>query len=111
MSSILKSDLIKPLCKGNVDIVKISSKEYKVVVSPLEKGFGITLGNSLRRILLSCITGCAITAVKIDGVLHEYCSVPGVKEDVVEIIMNLKKVIPNIIQEQNSKTVSVSIQL
>ena len=65
----------------------------KVIVEPLECGYGITLGNSLRRILLSSLPGYAITSVKIDGVLHEFSTVPGVKEDVTEIVLNLKKVI------------------
>lgn len=63
----------------------------KFVVEPLERGYGITLGNSLRRILLSSLPGAAVTSVKIDGVLHEFSTVPGVKEDVVEIILNLKE--------------------
>lgn len=62
----------------------------KFVIEPLERGYGITLGNSLRRILLSSLPGAAVTSVKIDGVLHEFSTVPGVKEDVVEIILNLK---------------------
>lgn len=64
----------------------------KFVCSPLERGFGITLGNSLRRVLLSSLTGAAITLVRIEGVLHEFSSIPGVREDVTEIILNLKKV-------------------
>lgn len=62
----------------------------KFVIEPLERGYGITLGNSLRRILLSSLPGAAVTSVKIDGVLHEFSTIPGVKEDVVEIILNLK---------------------
>lgn len=62
----------------------------KFVVEPLERGYGITLGNSMRRMLLSSLPGAAVTSVKIDGVLHEFSTVPGVKEDVVEIILNLK---------------------
>ncbi|MEL7658661.1 MAG: DNA-directed RNA polymerase subunit alpha, partial [Bacillota bacterium] len=62
----------------------------RFVVEPLERGYGITLGNSLRRILLSSLPGAAVTSVKIDGVLHEFSSVPGVKEDVTDIILNLK---------------------
>lgn len=61
------------------------------VIEPLERGFGVTLGNALRRILLSSIPGAAVTSVKIDGVLHEFSSVPGVKEDVAEIILNIKQ--------------------
>ena len=65
----------------------------KIVVEPLERGYGITLGCSLRRILLSSLPGFAITSVKIDGVLHEFSTIPGVKEDVTEIVLNLKRVI------------------
>ena len=61
------------------------------VIEPLEHGFGVTLGNALRRILLSSIPGAAVTSVKIDGVLHEFSTVPGVKEDVAEIILNIKQ--------------------
>lgn len=63
----------------------------KYVVEPLERGYGTTLGNSLRRILLSSLPGAAVTSVKIDGILHEFSTIPGVKEDVTEIILNLKK--------------------
>ncbi len=63
----------------------------KFVVEPLERGYGTTLGNSLRRILLSSLPGAAVTSIKIDGILHEFSTVPGVKEDVTEIILNLKK--------------------
>ena len=65
----------------------------KFVLEPLERGFGTTLGNSMRRVLLSSLPGYAITSVKIDGVLHEFSTIPGVKEDVTEIILNLKSVI------------------
>ena len=76
----------------NIEVAEISEdKRYgKFVVEPLERGYGITLGNSLRRIMLSSLPGSAISQVKIDGVLHEFSSIPGVKEDVTEIIMNLK---------------------
>ena len=63
----------------------------KLVVEPLERGYGITLGNSMRRILLSSLPGAAVTSIKIDGILHEFSTIPGVKEDVTEIILNLKK--------------------
>ena len=67
-------------------------KNYgKFIVEPLERGYGTTLGNSLRRILLSSLPGAAVTSVKIDGILHEFSTIPGVKEDVTEIILNLKK--------------------
>ena len=78
--------------KPKVEIVETSSdKTYgKFVVEPLERGYGITLGNSLRRVLLSSLPGAAVTSVKIDGVLHEFSTIPGVKEDVTEIVLNLK---------------------
>lgn len=62
----------------------------KFVVEPLERGFGNTLGNSLRRVLLSSLPGVAVTSIKIDGVLHEFSTIPGVKEDVTEIVLNIK---------------------
>ena len=62
----------------------------KFVVEPLERGFGTTLGNSLRRVLLSSLPGVAVTSMKIDGVLHEFSTIPGVKEDVTEIVLNIK---------------------
>ena len=69
-----------------------TDKNYgKFIVEPLERGYGTTLGNSLRRILLSSLPGAAVTSIKIDGILHEFSTVPGVKEDVTEIILNLKK--------------------
>ena len=64
----------------------------KFVIEPLERGFGVTLGNGLRRVLLSSLQGAAVTAVRIDGVLHEFSTLPGVIEDVTEIILNLKQV-------------------
>ena len=64
----------------------------KFTIEPLERGFGLTLGNALRRVLLSSLQGAAITAVRIDGVLHEFSTLPGVIEDVTEIILNLKQV-------------------
>ncbi|MDI9477044.1 MAG: DNA-directed RNA polymerase subunit alpha [Natronincolaceae bacterium] len=78
--------------KPSVEIVEISDDNTygKFTVEPLERGYGITLGNSLRRIMLSSLPGAAVTSVKIDGVLHEFSTIPGVKEDVTEIILNLK---------------------
>lgn len=79
--------------KPKIEIAEISEdKKYgRFVVEPLERGYGTTLGNSLRRIMLSSLPGAAVTQVKIDGVLHEFSSIPGVKEDVTEIIMNIKE--------------------
>ncbi len=81
--------------KPRIDTAEISpdGKYGKFVVEPLERGYGTTLGNSLRRVLLSSLPGYAITSVKIDGVLHEFSTIPGVKEDVTEIVLNLKNVI------------------
>lgn len=78
--------------KPKIEIVELSDdKRYgKFVVEPLERGYGTTLGNSLRRIMLSSLPGAAVSQIKIDGVLHEFSSIPGVKEDVTEIIMNIK---------------------
>ncbi|HEB59712.1 MAG TPA: DNA-directed RNA polymerase subunit alpha [Gammaproteobacteria bacterium] len=73
-----------------VDVQQKSETQARIVLEPLERGFGHTLGNALRRILLSSMTGCAVTEVEIEGVLHEYTSVEGVQEDVVEILLNLK---------------------
>ena len=73
-----------------VDIEQISSTHAKVILEPLERGFGHTLGNALRRILLSSMPGCAVTEVEIEGVLHEYSSKEGVQEDILEVLLNLK---------------------
>ncbi|MBS4899444.1 MAG: DNA-directed RNA polymerase subunit alpha [Clostridiales bacterium] len=73
--------------------VSEDGKSAKFVVEPLERGFGLTLGTSLRRIMLSSLVGTAVTGIKIDGVLHEFSSIPGVKEDVSEIIMNIKQLV------------------
>lgn len=81
-------ELLKPRL---VDVQKISDTRAKVVLEPLERGFGHTLGNALRRILLSSMTGAAVTEVEIDGVLHEYSAIEGVQEDVIEVLLNLKE--------------------
>ena len=88
--------------KPRIEIATIAEdKKYgRFVVEPLERGYGITLGNSLRRIMLSSLPGAAVSQVKIEGVLHEFSSIPGVKEDVTEIIMNIK----NLAIKNNSKT-------
>ena len=78
--------------KPNITTVNLSEDgtSGKFIVDPLERGYGITLGNSLRRILLSSLPGVAVTSIKIDGVLHEFSTIPGVKEDVTEIVLNVK---------------------
>ena len=80
--------------RPNIECIKIDDENNysKFVCEPLERGYGVTIGNSLRRILLSSLPGCAITSVKIDGVLHEFSSIPNIVEDVPEIIVNLKNV-------------------
>src|SRR3990167_1545628 len=75
-----------------VDVQTLSATHAKITLEPLERGFGYTLGNALRRILLSSMPGSAITEVKIEGVLHEYSTLEGVQEDVIEILLNLKTV-------------------
>ena len=80
--------LIKP---PKLDINLSEDKSFaKIVAEPLEKGYGLTLGNSLRRILLSSIRGAAVTSIQIDGVLHEFTSIKGVREDVTDIVLNVK---------------------
>ena len=69
----------------------------RFVVEPLERGFGNTLGNSLRRVLLSSLEGCAVTSIRINGVLHEFSTIPGVKEDVTEIALNIKSLVPKLL--------------
>lgn len=82
-------ELIKP-SKLVIEPTKRNANESVVVAEPLERGFGLTLGNALRRVLLSSLQGAAITSVKIEGVLHEFSSMPGVREDVTDLILNLK---------------------
>ncbi|MDP3050150.1 MAG: DNA-directed RNA polymerase subunit alpha, partial [Eubacteriales bacterium] len=78
--------------KPKIECVEMSPEDNfgRFVVEPLERGYGITLGNSLRRVLLASLPGTAITAIKIEGVLHEFSTMPGIREDLTEIILNLK---------------------
>lgn len=103
--------------KPRIEIVEIAENNTygKFSLEPLERGYGTTLGNSLRRIMLSSLPGVAVTSVKIEGVLHEFSTIPGVKEDVIEIILNLKNLSANMhvnevktlyIQEQGEKVVT-----
>ena len=99
--------------KPKIEIAEISEdKKYgKFVVEPLERGYGTTLGNSLRRIMLSSLPGAAVSQVKIDGVLHEFSSIPGVKEDVTEIIMNLKSLaIKNTSDSEEAKVAYIDFE-
>ena len=90
-----------------VDVDIINDQRAKVVLEPMERGFGYTLGNALRRVLLSSIPGYAITEVKIDGVVHEYSTLEGVQEDVVDVLLNLKKVALKI-HEGTEATITLS---
>ena len=92
-------------------MLEADSKFGKFEFRPLEPGFGITVGNALRRILLSSLEGFAITTIKIDGVEHEFSSVPGVKEDVTNIILNLKQVrFKQVVEEFESEKVSITVE-
>jgi len=99
--------------RPNIEVAEISEdKKYgRFVVEPLERGYGITLGNSLRRIMLSSLPGAAVSQVKFDGVLHEFSSIPGVKEDVSEIIINLKSLaIKNHSETNEAKTAYIEFE-
>ncbi len=87
------SELLKP---RRVDVENISATLAKITIEPLNRGFGHTLGNALRRVLLSSMSGCAITEVEIEGVLHEYTTIDGVHEDVTDILLNLKDLAINL---------------
>jgi DNA-directed RNA polymerase subunit alpha len=92
--------------KPTIECVSADDNIYgKFVVEPLERGYGTTLGNSLRRILLSSLPGTAVTSVKIEGILHEFSTIPGVKEDVTEIILNLKKLAVRINGDDDKRAV------
>ena len=80
----------------------------KFIIEPLERGFGVTLGNSLRRVLLSSLPGIAVSSIEIDGIQHEFSTIPGVKEDVVEIILNLKGLKVKFLDNEDFKTVYIS---
>lgn len=86
-----------------------SNKRSQFIVEPLERGYGITIGNSLRRILYTALPGAAVIGVEIDGVMHEFTTIPGVKEDVSEIILNLKEVAVKIYREDLSQNIRVTI--
>lgn len=97
--------------KPRIECVEVTEdNEYgKFVIEPLERGYGITLGNSLRRILLSSLPGVAVTSIKIDGVLHEFSTIPGVVEDVTQIILNIKDLRFKLFSEQ-SKTLYIDFE-
>ena len=101
----LASDLLTP---EQIDVVVHSKTHARVTLEPLERGFGHTLGNALRRILLSSMPGCAITEVRIDGVDHEYSSLDHVREDIIDVLLNLKGVA--VIMAGDSATIRLSAQ-
>ena len=96
--------------KPNITTVNLSDdgKKGEFIVEPLERGFGTTLGNSLRRVLLSSLPGVAVTSIKIDGVLHEFSTIPGVIEDVTEIVLNVKGIVAKL-HCQGPKTVVIDV--
>ena len=102
--SQLINDFLTP---QQIDVQSDSPFRAKVTLEPLERGFGHTLGNTLRRILLSSMPGCAITEVQIDGVLHEYSTIEGVQEDVIDILLNLKD-ISLVMHNQDEGVISLS---
>lgn len=97
--------------KPTIEVLNITEdgKYGKFVVEPLERGYGITLGNSLRRILLSSLQGAAVTSLKIDGVQHEFSTIPGVKEDVSEIVLNMKGLITRLHGGKTSKYAYIEV--
>ena len=98
----------KQIDRPTIEIISNETDETygKFVVEPLERGYGTTLGNSLRRILLSSLPGSAVTSIKIDGIMHEFSTIPGVKEDVTEIILNLKRLAVRV-ESEDEKTVII----
>ena len=95
------------LTPRHIDIQEVARTRARVTLEPLERGFGHTLGNTLRRILLSSMPGCAISEIQIDGVLHEYSTIEGVQEDVIDILLNLKG-IAAILHTQDEAVISLS---
>ena len=87
------NDLIKSK-KLKIESDAANKKKAVAIADPLERGFGLTLGNALRRILLSSLQGAAVTAIQIDGVLHEFSSIPGIREDVSDVVLNVKRSCP-----------------
>ena len=96
------------LTPRQIQVQEVAPGRSKIILEPLERGYGHTLGNALRRILLSSMPGCAITEVKIEGVAHEYSEIEGVKEDVVEILLNLKKVAVAVEGRDSNATIRLS---
>jgi len=102
-------ELVRPQ-RIDFDKETLSDTYGKLIVEPLERGYGITLGNAFRRVLLSSIPGVAVTSVRIEGVSHEFSTIPGVKEDVLEIIQNLKQIRGKIFGEEEEKKVRIDVK-
>ena len=105
----MQNSATEMLTPRNIDVTSYDSTHAKVVLEPLERGFGHTLGNALRRILLSSMTGCAIVEVEIEGVEHEYSTIEGIQEDVMEILLNLKGVAV-VMEGRDETTVTLNAQ-
>jgi DNA-directed RNA polymerase subunit alpha len=105
----MQNSATEMLTPRNIDVTSYDATHAKVVLEPLERGFGHTLGNALRRILLSSMTGCAIVEVEIDGVEHEYSTIEGIQEDVMEILLNLKGVAV-VMEGRDETNVSLNVQ-
>lgn len=105
----MQNSATEMLTPRNIDVTSYNSTHAKVVLEPLERGFGHTLGNALRRILLSSMSGCAIVEVEIDGVEHEYSTIEGIQEDVMEILLNLKGVAV-VMEGRDETTVTLKAQ-
>lgn len=97
--------------KPNLSFTQFNESEnyLKLTVEPLERGFGMTLGNSLRRIMLSALPGCAVKWVKFDDIMHEFSTIEGVKEDVVDIILNIKDLVANITTDEQEKILRIDV--
>ncbi|MGI4775669.1 MAG: DNA-directed RNA polymerase subunit alpha, partial [Janthinobacterium lividum] len=110
MTSLNKNwnSLIK-LDKLTYENVQDSPNTVRVIAEPLERGYGVTIGNALRRVLLSSLQGAAITSIKIPGVLHEYSAIPGVKEDLIDIVLNLKQASLKM-QSTDPRTLRLSVE-
>ncbi len=102
--SLAVSELLTP---NQIQVKSLSATKAKITLEPLERGFGHTLGNALRRILLSSMPGCAVTEVRIKGVEHEYSAVDGIQEDVIEILLNLKSLAVDIVGREDSALLSL----
>ncbi|MBN8547820.1 MAG: DNA-directed RNA polymerase subunit alpha [Deltaproteobacteria bacterium] len=102
MKKVSLRDLIKPK-RIEVEGATPDDRYGKFIAEPLERGFGVTIGNSLRRILLSSLQGAAITSISVEGVMHEFSTIPGVIEDVTEIVLNLKEIVPRLEDKEEAR--------